>query len=112
MGAVHVNVDALHLFGVDIARHVVAFIHHQAGLALVHRLAGKHRAKQARTHDKIVVMLHNRSSVYSAPSPESTAGTVLRMMTRSVHRLRSRTYLASNAIHSSKLMLLRPLHCQ
>ena len=49
---------------------------------------------------------------YSAPSPLSTAGMVRNRILMSVQRLRSRIYLRSSSTHSSKLMLLRPLHCQ
>ena len=47
-----------------------------------------------------------------APRPENTAGTVKNRILRSVHRPRSRIYLRSSSIHSSKPISFRPLICQ
>ena len=57
--AVYVHVNALDLFCVNISGHVVAFVHDQAGLPTIHRLARKHRAKQTGTDNEIIVAFHS-----------------------------------------------------
>ena len=62
MGAIDMDVDALHRFGVNIAGDVIPALDDQHGFSRVVGLPGKHRAEQSRTHHQIIVMLHNSRS--------------------------------------------------
>ena len=56
VGAVAVDVDALHLFGVDVACDMTALVDDEAALAGFLGLMGKYRAVQASANDKIIVL--------------------------------------------------------
>ena len=56
VGAVFVDVDALHLFGIDVAGDVVALVDHQAGAPGLGGFVGKHRAEQSGADDQIIIL--------------------------------------------------------
>ncbi len=58
MRTVAVHVDALHSFGVDIARDMVALIDDQTLFACLFGLVGKHGTEQTGTNDKIIILFH------------------------------------------------------
>ena len=58
MRTVAVHVDALHSFGVDIARDMVALIDDQTLFACLFGLVGKHGTEQTGTNDEIIVLFH------------------------------------------------------
>ena len=58
MRAVPVDVDPLHLLGVDVAGNVAAPVDDQAALARPACLVGEHRAEQPGAHDQIIILLH------------------------------------------------------
>ena len=60
MGAIAVDVDALHIFGIDVAGNVAALVHHQAGSSGIGGFPGKNRAEQAGADDQIIILFHVR----------------------------------------------------
>lgn len=54
--AIFMHVDAIDLFGVDIAADMIAAIDDQAGLSGSFRLMREHGTREASPHDKIIVM--------------------------------------------------------
>ena len=58
VGAVPVDVDALHLLGVDVAGDVVAAVDDEDGLARLSRGIGEHGPGQAGSDDEVVVLGH------------------------------------------------------
>ena len=64
VSAVDVDVDALHLFGVDVAGDVGALVDDQNLLAGVSGGAGAHSTVQAGADDQIIIMRHREISLY------------------------------------------------
>ena len=58
VGAVAMNVDALHLLGVDVAGDVVATVNDEDGLARLARGVGENGAGQAGTDNEVIVLGH------------------------------------------------------
>ena len=54
MGAVLVHLNALDLFGVDVAGNVIPLVNDNASLAGLFGLVGKHRAVQAGAYNQII----------------------------------------------------------
>lgn len=70
MCAIAVDIDALNIFGVDIAGNVVALIDHQAAFACLGSLLCKHCAKQTSADDQVIILFHGKNlslSFSSAP---------------------------------------------
>ena len=56
VGTVAVNLNALHVLGVDIAADVAALVDYQHGFPGLAHLLSKRRAVQARADDQIVIV--------------------------------------------------------
>ena len=71
VGAVAVDVDALHLFGVDVACDMSALVDDEAAPAGLLGLMGKYRAVQAGANDKIIVLFHHCLSFFFCSDSDS-----------------------------------------
>ena len=53
--SVIVYLNAVHLPAIDVAARMQPLVHHQATLSSARGFVGKHCAKEARTHNQIVI---------------------------------------------------------
>ena len=73
MGTVTVDIDVLHLFGVDIARNVAALVDDKALFPGLPGFMGEYSAVQTGTDNEIIVLFHHCFSFFFCSSLNSSA---------------------------------------